>query len=140
MTKVFIDSNVWIRPLVENSPQATSTVQLTEAINQGQLLPTTSTIVLLEANHVLISFYQISPHQVTPDLKTILSTKNLTLIEKTNFPAAIKLHQQTKVKLTDCVIATQCPPKTTFVTWDKDFQKFPNFSVKNPAQILKELD
>lgn len=137
MTKVFLDSNIWIRPLVEKTLLAQQCLSLFQNIDQGLLLPYTSTIVLLETYYVLVSFYGRRPIDSAQDIQRLQQTKNLVLIEKTSLTQALSLFNQTKVKLTDCIIAAQVPPKTIFVTWDKDFQKFPSLSVKTPAQLLQ---
>lgn len=139
MIKVFIDSNIWVRPLVEKTPQAESCTQIITACQKGLLKPYTSTIVLLEVNHVLISFYQLKSPIVTKIIGDIMKTKNLVLVEQTTLKSAIAMHKKTKVKLTDCLIATQCPSKAIFVTNDKHFQKFPNLIVRTPTQMLQEI-
>lgn len=139
MIKIFIDSNVWIRPLVEKSLQADQTLTLTRAIDSGLLKPYTSSIVLLEINHVLRTFYKVSPSSITSDLSDILHTKNLTLIEKTQFNQALTVHQQTKIKLTDCVITTQIPRDIYFISFDAELKRVPGIKLATPAKILKTL-
>jgi predicted nucleic-acid-binding protein len=136
MNKIFLDTNIWIRPLVEDSKQSTEIINLIKAVDQGQFQPYTSNIVLLEVNFVLQSVYKAKSSSVITDIQNILKTKSLVLIEKTRFKEAIKLHQQTRVKLTDCLIATQLPPNTTLITYDQDFQKLPGVTSKTPKQLL----
>ena len=139
MIKIFVDSNVWIRPLVEKSPQANQSLALTTAIDTGLLKPYTSSIVLLEVSHVLRSFYKVSAPSITSDLLDILQTKNLTLIEKTQFNQALATHQQTKIKLTDCIIATQIPENVIFVSFDTELKRLPKIKVATPPEVLKTL-
>jgi predicted nucleic-acid-binding protein len=139
MTKAFIDSNIWVRPLVDSTSLAKACTQVIEACQRGLFKPYTSTIALLEVNHVLISLYKFKSKTATSIIQDILSTKNLILVESTNLKSALSLHQKTNIKLTDCIIATQIPPKTIAVTSDKHFTKFPNLITKNPDQLVKEL-
>lgn len=139
MTKVFLDTNIWLRPLVETVSVAKPFQQIFQAIDKGMVTPYTSTIVFLEVYYVLVSFYGHSKTNAAADIKNLLKTKNLTLIEKTDLLKALDFQQQTNIKLTDCLIATQSPPKTIFITNDKDFKKFPNLIVKTPAQLLLTL-
>src|SRR3990167_4309159 len=105
MKKLFLDTNIWLRFILEDNEQAKDCRQLIIQIEAGKWRVYTSTIVLLEINYVLGSVYKIKQSQVIDDLEAILKTRNLTLIEKTNFVFALKLYRQTKVKLSDCLIA-----------------------------------
>lgn len=138
--KVFIDSNIWLRWLVKDTKQAKSAGELIKAVEVGLFQPYTSTVILLEVNFALISYYNIKPTQALRDIETILRTRGLTLIEKTNLKKAIDLHKKTKIKLVDCLIANQCPLKTAFITFDRDFKKIPNLDIKTPAQILEKIE
>lgn len=136
MKKIFLDTNIWVRPLVEKNSQTKEIKTLIQQIDSSHFSPYTSTIVLLEVSFILRSFYKLKNNQIFKEIQIILATKNLTLIESTNLLESLKLHQQTKIKLTDCLIATQLPPKTTLVTFNEDFQKIPTLSVKTPAEII----
>lgn len=139
MTKAFLDSNIWLRPLVEESPASSSVINLFQYIELGKIKPYTSTIVLLEVAFVLQSVYKIKHQDIKNDLIGILETKNLTLIEQTNFNQALSLNSQTGVKLTDCLIITQLPSKTVFVSFDQEFKKIPNIDLQSPSQLINTL-
>jgi len=139
MIKIFLDSNIWLRPLVENSSAATSVIDLFQYIESGKLKPYTSSIVLLEVAFVLQSIYRVDRREIKNDLSNILETKNLTLVEKTHFNQALSLHAQSGIKLADCLIATQLPIKTTFISFDQEFKKIPNLDFKSPSQLIDSL-
>lgn len=124
MTKVFIDSNIFIRYLTQDDPKkASDCIRLFEMIEQGQLRPYTSNIVILEIQFVLIKQYKFLKAGVIEDIRTLLSLRNLTLIEKTDTKAALLLYKKYNIKFGDCLIATQIPKGVKLVSYDKEFQK-----------------
>ena len=138
MTNIFIDTNVWIRPLVETSPQSRVISRLFQAVDEGTFKPYSSTIVFIEIFYVLRSVYQIRQAQITTMIKDLLATKNLTLIETTHLKRALEIQQKVKIKLTDCLIASQLPKNCTLVSYDQDFVKIPKLVFATPAQLLKQ--
>ena len=135
MKKLFLDTNVWLRFILEDNEQAKGCRELIAQIEAGRWRVYTSTIVLLEINYVLNSIYKIKINKVIKDIELILKTRNLTLIEKTDFRQALKLYRQTKIKLTDCLIAAQLPREMTLVSYDQDFKKLPVL-LKNPSDLI----
>lgn len=135
MNKLFLDTNVWLRFILEDNLQAKDCRKLIVQIESGKWRVYTSTIVMMEINYVLSSVYKIKTNQVLNDLEAILKTRNLTLIEKTDFRQALKYYKQTKIKLTDCLIAAQLQPKMILVSYDRDFLKLP-VTVKTPADLI----
>ncbi len=135
MKKLFLDTNVWLRFILEDNEQAKGCRELITQIEAGRWRVYTSAIVLLEVNYVLNSVYKIKVSEAIEDIEAILKTRNLTLIEKTDFRKALKFYRQTKIKLTDCLIAAQVPPKIILVSYDQDFKKLP-VRVKTPGELL----
>lgn len=135
MKKLFLDTNIWLRFILEDNEQAEDCRKLITQIEAGKWRVYTSTIVMLEVNYVLSSVYKIKVSRVLEDIEAILKTRNLTLIEKTDFRQAIKLYRQAKIKLTDCLIAAQLPKKMVFVSYDQDFKKLPVL-LKTPAELI----
>lgn len=124
MKKIFLDSNVWLRLFTnEPSPQFEDCRELLAKIETGNFLPYASNIVLLEVAFTLKTFYKLKHPQIVTYLDTILHTRNLTIIEKTKSAEALKLFQKTKIKFTDCLIATQIKPGMRLITYDRDFEK-----------------
>lgn len=135
MKKLFLDTNIWLRFILEDNEQAKDCRELIAQIEAGKWRVYTSTIVMLEINYVLSSVYKIKINQVLEDVEAILKTRNLALIEKTDFKEALKLYRLTKIKLTDCLIASQLPKRMVFVSYDNDFKKLP-VMLKTPADLL----
>lgn len=135
MKKLFLDTNIWLRFILEDNEQARVCRELITQIERGKWRVYTSTIVMLEINYVLSSVYKIKSKQVLEDLESILKTRNLTLIEKTNFSQALKFYRKSGIKLSDCLIASQLPPKMILVSYDQDFRKLP-VAIKTPAELI----
>ena len=135
MKKIFLDTNVWLRFLLEDNEQAKSCRNLIKQIEAGKFRVYTSSIVMLEINFVLTAIYKIKPSQVIKDLETILKTRGLVLIEKTDFKQALVWYKQFKVKLADCLIASQLAKGMIFASFDRDFIKLP-LTVKKPDEII----
>lgn len=140
MKKIFIDTNIWLRFLVaDNKEQFKSCQKLLSKIEEGKVRSYTSVIVLLEIIFTLISFYRIKKEQVIGDVNDILSTRNITLIEKTDFKVAFKLFSQYSVKLADCLIASQLPEGVVLCTYDQEFKKLKGIISSTPAEILQKI-
>ena len=139
MTKIFLDTNIWLRYLVGDNLQAKECAELIKFVEMGVLTPYTSTVVLLETAYTLKSYYRLKSFQITKILEKILKTRGLTLIEKTSFRKSLNIHKKTKIKLPDCLIATQIPSRTTLVTYDNDFTKIPKLNPQTPKQVLENL-
>ena len=138
MKKVFLDTNVWLRFLVGDQKEQYETCKKLIALNEeGKLKIYTSTIVLLEIIYTLSSFYRVRKKTVISDIKAILSARNLTLIEKTNFKKALSFYQRYNIKLADCLIASQLPKDVALCTYDQDFRKIKNITTITPEEIVK---
>lgn len=133
----FLDSNIWLRFLLKDKPSSfKNCLKFFEDVESGRIKPYTSTIVLLEVNYILSKFYKLNGRETINTLEGILKTRNLTLIEKTDFKKAFNLHQKYKIKLADCLITTQVPQKAVLCTYDEDFIKIPRLKVKTPSQLV----
>jgi len=139
VNKIFIDSNIWLRLLLaDHKTHHEKCCQLFNLNKQGLFKLYTSNIVLLEVYFVMNKTYRIPPKSLILDIKKIIKTRNLTLVEKSNFKKALTLHQKTGVKLADCLITTQIPPKTTICTYDKHFAKL-KIKTTTPDKLVKNL-
>lgn len=135
--KIFIDTNIWLRYILkDDEDQFKQCRKLIEKIESGSFKPYISTIVLLEIYFILTSTFKIEKRNIQEYIKSILEARNLTLIDKTDFREAWKIHQKTDVKLADCLIASQLPTKTTLISYDKDFKKIKGLQVLLPAEVL----
>lgn len=135
--KIFLDSNIFLRFF---TPEDAKTYQecgrLIKEIEVGSHQPYVSAIVVLECGYVLQKLYKFSSKQVEQAIETVLSMRNLTVIETTNTKRAFAFHKKTHVKLSDCLIARQVPAGVTLVTYDREFSKLPGLTVRTPKEII----
>lgn len=135
--KIFFDTNIWLRLLLEDDPaQFEETLVLFEAIEQGELNIYTSSIVFLEIHFVLKRIYHKSDQEIIRTFEKIREMRGLVIIEKTNLTLAIKYYQEVKIKFSDCLIASQLPKDMVLVTFDQEFSKISNLKVRQPGDLV----
>lgn len=140
MTQIFIDTNIFLRYLVDDrSLQHKESIALIEACESGKFRPYTSSVVISELIFVLTKLYKLPKKEVVVSLDKLLLIRNLTLIDKTNTPAALAFYRKFNVKFGDCLIASQIPAKAVLITYDKDFSKFKLEVSATPTEILSTL-
>src|SRR3989338_11091753 len=124
MKSIFLDSNIWLRLFLKDQEnQYTQVSNLFKLIEESHLRPYTSTVVFLEVNFVLTSFYSLTKEKALFYLNKIREVRNITIIENENLDNALKYYRHYKIKFTDCLIAAQIPKGLTLVSFDKDFKK-----------------
>jgi len=137
MTKVFIDTSVFVRFLTGDEQQKyKDCIKFFELVELGKLRPYTSNIVILEIQFVLVRLYNFPKEKVLADIRSLLSLRNLVLIEKSNTVGALALYKKHNIKYPDCLIATQVPKSSKIVTYDADFSKVENLSSVVPSEFL----
>ncbi len=135
--RVFLDSNVFLRYFVpEQKSMYDECEGVLRGIENGAYQPYISAIVALECSYVLGKVYKFSSKLVVEAIQTMLSLRNLTVVEITDTRKACTIHQTTRVKLSDCLIATQVPAGVTLVTYDREFAKIPGLTVRTPKEIV----
>lgn len=139
-SKIFLDTNIWLRYFVkDNINQYEASLKLILRAEQGEVRLCTSSIVLMEINHVAHRIYHIPKDQIIIWFKAIYKIRNITLVEKTNFDLALSFYQKYNIKLADCVIASQLPKKVTLVSFDEELSKIKEIVVKKPQEVIEIL-
>jgi predicted nucleic acid-binding protein len=133
--KIFLDTNIWVRYLIDDSKQTEDCDMLIRYIERGFLQPYTSNIVFLECVYVLEKLYGVSSSSLKEILDAMLETRSLTIYEKTDTQQALLWHKNLSVKYADCLIATQIPQDVTLVSYDRDFDQFPTLHRQEPPDI-----
>lgn len=138
MNKIFLDTNVLLRFfLKQGDHQYKSSLALVSKIENGELKPYTSTIVLLELNYVGSKIYKIPDSEIMFWFEAICEMRNMTLIERTDLGKALTFYKKYKIKLGDCFIASQIPKDTILVTFDKELGKIKEIQVQTPEDVIK---
>lgn len=137
MTKIFIDSNIFIYLLASDQPnKQAEIIPLISQIEAGRIKPFTSNIVILEVIYTLRKHYRQNRLSIIRKLSIISRMRNLNIIESTDTHQALDNLSKHNIKSGDCFILTQIPPNTTLVTYDSDFQKIPHLDSQTPTQFL----
>lgn len=138
VTKIFLDTSIFIRFLTRDIEEKYEECkELLALVESGRIKPYISNIVLAEIVFVLTRQYKFPKVEILKDSETILQTRNLTLLEETDTPQALKLYKKYNIKYQDCLIVTQLPRGVTIATYDKDFSKVKSLSAATPEEILK---
>ena len=135
MTKIFLDSNIWLRYFLKDNNQFESVEKLLNSIEEGKYLPYTSSIVLMEIAFVLSRLYKKLNKEIITCLEAILETRNITILEETDSKIAFSYYKELGIKFSDCLIASQIPKDMIFITYDSDFPKIKSLNVKNPSEF-----
>ncbi|MBI5614378.1 PIN domain-containing protein [Candidatus Gottesmanbacteria bacterium] len=135
--KLFLDSTIWLRYLLQDDDLAyLSCSKLMKSVREGRIRPYASSVVFLEVYWVLTSTYGISKIEAQKDIATILESRGLVIVEKTDFHSAFVLHTKTGVKLADSLIATQIPKGVELCTYDREFARIPSLKTVTPEEKM----
>lgn len=138
MTKrYFLDTNIFLRYFLVDSNQSPACARLIQAVEEGTLLVATSSIVLLELHFVLKKIYGFAERDLQTIMELVLSIRNLQLCETSDFHRALAWHTKSRIKLADCLILTQLPVKASFVSYDKEFDRFDHLERLTPELIIQ---
>lgn len=134
--KIFIDTNLWVRFFIQDiQNQYEATKSLLARVEIGELKAYTSTIVLLELQFVLQRLYKLSFEGVIEIFEAIRKVREIVIIEKTNFDLALTFYRKYRIKLPDCLIASQLPKNVVLVSFDEELPKIKEITVKKPQEI-----
>lgn len=122
---LFVDTNIFLRALVKENEQTFSEcLSFLEKISKGKIKAITSTLVFLEINFVLLSFYKFPKEKVQQALESILDLPHLKVIDAYDLREAIEIYKETGVKFVDCLLASLLKKKGLgIVSYDLDFDK-----------------
>ena len=135
----FLDTNIFLRPIVKDSPKATQDCkELFQRIKAGKIDAFTSNLVLIEIHWVLKRFYQMQKGDLLKILRGIYKLKHLKIENRENLGKAIESYEKHNVKLVDAVIASHpgiLNKEIIVISYDKDFDKL-GVLRKEPKDLL----
>jgi len=122
---VFVDTNIFLRAIVKEDEQTfNECLSFLKIISNGKIKAITSTLVFLEINFVLLSFYKFPKEKVQQALESILDLPHLKIVDVFDMREAIETYKKTKVKFVDCLLASLLKKKDLkIVSYDLDFDK-----------------
>lgn len=138
MKKYFLDSNIFLRVFVGDSPQMLEEcLILFENIKKGKVNAATSSVVLSEIVWTLKSFYKFSKTRVIGAIKSIMNIPRLEIVDDYMMLAALEIYENNSVKFIDSLIASIYEiysKEWVVISYDKDFDKL-GVVRKEPSQI-----
>ena len=103
----FIDTNIFLRVFVkEDETTFNNCLNFLQLISSKKIKAYTSTVVLIEVNFVLSSFYKFPKEKVIEALQSIMSLSGLKIIDDFNLINALELYAKYQVKFIDCLFAS----------------------------------
>lgn len=141
LSVVLIDTNIFLRILVkENDRMFAECTEVMHLVARGDIVAYTSTLVLAEIHYVLSSLYKRSRQSITDALQAVLAFPKLSVVDDNKMVSAMGYYQATRVKFTDCVIASSEKVQkkiAVILSYDRDFDKLGIRRVE-PRDFLKK--
>lgn len=134
---VFIDTNIFLRAIVKEDEQTfNECLSFLKIVSNGKIKAITSTLVFLEINFVLLSFYKFPKEKVQQALESILDLPHLRIVDAFDMREAIETYKKTKAKFVDCLLASLLKKKDfKIVSYDLNFDKL-NIKRLSPKDFL----
>jgi len=132
-----VDANVVLRFLLADDPRQSAEAAALFANAPARSLLVTS-LALAEVAWVLLSHYRVPRDQVSLALQRVLALPSVEVDAITG--AAVTRFSLTKLDFADCVLAAHAAQAHSLViTFDKDFQQFPDITALAPKAALSRL-
>ena len=127
--KYFLDTNIFLRIIIkEDENSFLECTNLIKLIESGKVIAKTSSIVLSEVVWTMRSYYKLSKEDVLEAVQSILTLRNLKMIDSYEIEIALELYRNNNVKFIDTLIASIPDIKNNkllIISYDKDFDKLP---------------
>jgi len=134
----FVDTNVFLRVLVRDEEKSyRECISFLQRVKEGRLKAYTSSLILAETHWTLSSFYQFSKEKIIEALRSIVSLRNLKIIDEHNLLTALSFYETNNVKFIDALVASHklvLKKGAVVVSYDKDFDKL-GIPRKEPGEI-----
>ena len=137
----FLDSNIFLRPLVKDDLQKAKECEiLFEKIKRGEIKAFTSNLILAEIVWLCSRFYKIEKEEIIKILRSILYYRNLKIIDKFDPYLALEIYRKYNIKFIDALSSSNpkiYQKKAIVVSYDKDFDKI-GVIRKEPKDLIKK--
>jgi predicted nucleic acid-binding protein len=137
MTTVILDTNVVLRFLLADDPrQSPKARALFEAAEAGTVRLYLSHVIFAELVWTLDSFFHFPPAEIGAKLRGLAVHDGIELDELDELLAALDRYARFNVDFPDAYVAALSATRSqTVVTYDKDFRKFKDITVKTPDEL-----
>ena len=108
MKKIFIDTNIFLRYLINNVPvQIDKVERLFDLAEKGEVTLITGPPVFFEIAWTLKSFYNVNREGIYESISAIIGLPGLEIIDLEILEEALELYKQTSADFSDVYIAVQ---------------------------------
>ena len=105
MKQVILDTNYYIRLLLNDIPEQSRKVELLLlSAQRGEMVIVLPAIVIFEIYFVLEKQYELPKSEILEKLKTIISTEYIHIDEKEVFWEALRVCEKSTLSLPDCYL------------------------------------
>ncbi len=134
-----VDANVFIRAITfDNENMGNATRGLFRKIQLGVLVVQTTDLIISEVVYVLTSksLYHYSREQTAKSVTVFLCLENIIVENKLELIETLELFAQTKLNFSDCRLIIHAKhSQSQIISFDKDFDRFPEIVRVNPEQV-----
>ena len=143
----YIDTNIILRYLIkDDAEKAERAYALLQEVEQGNRIVATTEAVIAEVIYVLASkrTYHVPRQEIVKRLLPIIMLKGLKVgcktSEKFMYADALHLYATTTLDFADAIILARMKHEgvTTIISFDRDFDHFPEVIRREPEQIKKQ--
>lgn len=137
MTKILLDTNLWIRYILMDNKEQFGLVKTILDLNEkGNIKLFCSSIIFLEISYVLKKVYRFKFSEILEVMQSIRNTREITILEDTDFDRAFNYYKLYQIKFTDCLIASQLSKDIILTTFDLEFRKIKEINCQTPKELL----
>ena len=134
---LFLDTNILIRYLTQDNPdQGRRAYAILQQIEDGALHVMTSEAVITEIVHILSSkaLYNVARPVIRTRLTAIIGLRGLQIQYKRTYLRALDMYAATNVDFVDALSVAQMERAkiTTILSFDRDFDKIPGITRREP--------
>ncbi len=125
MKKVIVDTNIFLRYLLQDVPSQTKKAEeFLKKVKSGRISGYVPQIIIFEIAYALEKFYRFPKAKVIGGLESILAFENLEVQDNKLLKSTIKLYQEKNVDITDCfLIVLMAQTEGDIFTFDKKIEK-----------------
>ncbi len=135
MEKVFVDTNVFLRYLTKDDPlKYEKCTELFKRAVQGEIILTTSGMVIAELVWTLLTYYKVPKSEVAEKVSIIVNTEVLRIPEKEIIVDALVLYGRKNIDYIDAynAIFMRQQGVSRIYTYDSDFETIEGLQKEEP--------
>lgn len=141
MAKIFLDSNIFLRHLLQDIPdQSSAASELIAKVETGEIQAHTFITAITEVVFTLERTYRVRKPDVADNIRALLQLPGLRLPLKRDINRACDLYVDRNVSFADALHAVQLERLgiDAVASYDRDFDRIPGVRRVDPRTLLKK--